>query len=402
LTLISSYTYDSTGRLLTVTKDGNPVEEYSYDISGTRISETNTLRGIVGRTFSYSDEDHLLSAGSVTYAYDPDGFLTTKTGGNDITDYTYSSRGELLNVTLPDNTVVEYMHEPLGRRIAKKIDGVIVEKYLWQGLTRLLAVYDGSDNLLMRFEYAGSRMAVAMASGGTAYYLTYDQIGSLRLVADSAGNVVKLVQYDSFGNVISDSNPTLAVPFGFAGGLYDPDTKLLRFGYRDYDPDIGRWTAKDPIGFAGGDTDLYGYVLNNPVNSIDPFGLLRVKPGYERHFQIMNEYNPYAVAMLAWVENQLPSGHEIEVTESWRTFEEYKKYYPNKGWDDYLKNKHAAFQAFDIKAVSTSDSICGEGVTTDQLIDLAKQAGFKGIGVYDKHIHIDMRDNPASWKGISK
>jgi RHS repeat-associated protein len=54
--------------------------------------------------------------------------------------------------------------------------------------------------------------------------------------------------------------------------LHDRDTGLIRFGYRDYDPDVGRWTAKDPIRFAGGDTDLYGYVLNNPVNLIDPEG----------------------------------------------------------------------------------------------------------------------------------
>ena len=58
------------------------------------------------------------------------------------------------------------MHDPLGRRIAKKVDGNIVEKYLWQGLTRLLAVYDGTDALLMRFEYADARMPVAMTRGG--------------------------------------------------------------------------------------------------------------------------------------------------------------------------------------------------------------------------------------------
>jgi RHS repeat-associated protein len=63
------------------------------------------------------------------------------------------------------------------------------------------------------------------------------------------------------------------VPFGFAGGLADRDTGLVRFGYRDYDPDTGRWTAKDPIGFAGGDTDLFGYVQCNPVNLVDPWGL---------------------------------------------------------------------------------------------------------------------------------
>jgi RHS repeat-associated protein len=92
------------------------------------------------------------------------------------------------------------------------------------------------------------------------------------VVADASGNVVKRIDYDSFGNIVGDTDPSFAVPFGFAGGLHDRDTNLVRFGHRDYDPDIGRWTAKDPIFFAGGDTDLYGYVLNNPINLIDPDG----------------------------------------------------------------------------------------------------------------------------------
>ena len=121
-------------------------------------------RGISGRYFTYSDEDHLLSAGPVTYAYDSDGFLTTKTHGSEITNYSYSARGELLGVTQPDGRVVEYIHDPLGRRIAKKINGNIVEKYLWQGMTRLLAVYDASSTLLTRFEYADGRMPMAMTS----------------------------------------------------------------------------------------------------------------------------------------------------------------------------------------------------------------------------------------------
>jgi YD repeat-containing protein len=149
VTTTYAYTYDSMGRLRTVTKDGDLVEEYSYDPRGTRISETNTLRGFSGRAFSYSDEDHLLTAGSVEYSYDFDGFLTTKTDGTDVTTYRYSSRGELLSVNLPDGKVIEYVHDPLGRRTAKKIDGVIVEKYLWQGITRLLAVYDGGLSMPM-------------------------------------------------------------------------------------------------------------------------------------------------------------------------------------------------------------------------------------------------------------
>ncbi|ABW66962.1 RHS repeat-associated core domain-containing protein [Desulfosudis oleivorans] len=269
------YTYDEMGRLETVTKDGTLVESYSYDSTpyGTCTYQMNTLRGIAGRVLDYDAEDHLLSAGGTDYQYDLDGFLTSKTSGAETTYYDYSSRGELLSVDLPDGTDITYVHDPLGRRIAKKVDGAITEKYLWSGLTTLLAVYDGADNLLMRFVYADGRMPVAVEKAGVVYYLAYDQVGSLRAVTDGSGNIVKQIDYDSFGFVINDTNPSFSVPFGFAGGLYDKDTGLVRFGYRDYNPNTGRWTAKDPIGFAGGSSDLYGYCLGDGVNLIDPDGL---------------------------------------------------------------------------------------------------------------------------------
>jgi RHS repeat-associated protein len=78
--------------------------------------------------------------------------------------------------------------------------------------------------------------------------------------------------------VLHDSNPGFQ-PFGFAGGIYDVDTKLIRFGSRDYDPETGRWTAKDPILFSGGDTNLYRYVFNDPINAIDPQGLYDLPGG---------------------------------------------------------------------------------------------------------------------------
>ena len=61
-------------------------------------------------------------------------------------------------------------------------------------------------------------------------------------------------------------------PFGFAGGIYDPDTELVRFGARDYDPRVGQWTSKNPIRFAGEDANLYGYVRGDPVKFVDPDG----------------------------------------------------------------------------------------------------------------------------------
>ena len=105
------------------------------------------------------------------------------------------------------------------------------------------------------------------------YRIISDSLGSPKLVVDTAnGTIAQQMEYDEYGNVLSDSNPGFQ-PFGFAGGIYDKDTGLVRFGARDYDSESGRWTAKDPIRFMGGDTNLYGYVVNDPVNFIDPEGL---------------------------------------------------------------------------------------------------------------------------------
>jgi RHS repeat-associated protein len=117
-------------------------------------------------------------------------------------------------------------------------------------------------------------MPISMTMGSEKYYLHYDQVSSLRAVSDSNHNIIKEVTYDTFGKLLIDSNEAFRVPFGFAGGLYDSDTKLTRFGYRDYDAFTGKWSAKDPIGFDGGDSNLYGYVLGDPVNFVDPEGLV--------------------------------------------------------------------------------------------------------------------------------
>jgi len=112
-----------------------------------------------------------------------------------------------------------------------------------------------------------------MVKGGDTYSLLSDVRGSVRRVVDvSTGAVVQELKYSPFGRVLVDTNPGFQ-PFGYAGGLYDSDTGLVRFGARDYDGGTGRWTAKDPIGFGGGDANLYGYVLADPVNGVDPWGL---------------------------------------------------------------------------------------------------------------------------------
>jgi RHS repeat-associated protein len=95
----------------------------------------------------------------------------------------------------------------------------------------------------------------------------------VRLVVNTAdGTVAQRLDYDAFGRVMLDTNAGFQ-PFGFAGGLYDYQTGLVRFGARDYDSGIGRWANKDPIGFDGDGVNVYGYVLNDPINLVDPLGL---------------------------------------------------------------------------------------------------------------------------------
>jgi RHS repeat-associated protein len=118
-------------------------------------------------------------------------------------------------------------------------------------------------------------MSDYMVQGSTTYRILSDHLGSVRLVVNtSTGSVAQRIDYDEFGNITSDTNPGFQ-PFGFAGGLYDADTGLTRFGARDYDPVIGRWTTKDPIRFDGG-LNLYGYTANDPINYVDPTGNVKI------------------------------------------------------------------------------------------------------------------------------
>jgi RHS repeat-associated protein len=142
------------------------------------------------------------------------------------------------------------------------------------------AELDGAGNVVSRFVY-GTRVNVpeylvrhpGVAGQEATYRLVTDHLGSPRLVINTSdGTVVQRMDYDEFGRVLVDTNPGFQ-PFGFAGGLYDRDTGLVRFGARDYDAMTGRWTAKDPIGFRGGDTNQYAYVGGDPINLIDPNGL---------------------------------------------------------------------------------------------------------------------------------
>jgi RHS repeat-associated protein len=124
-----------------------------------------------------------------------------------------------------------------------------------------------------RFIYAGKANVpeYRVTSAAATYRIVTDQVGSVRVVENTAsGAVVERIDWDEFGNVLTDSAPGTQ-PFGFAGGPYDSDTGLTRFGARDYDPATGKWTTKDTAGLEGG-LNVYEYAANDPINQIDPSG----------------------------------------------------------------------------------------------------------------------------------
>jgi RHS repeat-associated protein len=252
-----------------VRQNGAVQATYGYDANGNRT----TVNGVEVAT--YDAQDRLTTYNGTSYAYTAHGDLTSKTVGGQVTGFRYDGFGNLRQVTQPGGTVIDYRIDGQHRRIGKQVNGTPVQGFLYQDRLRPIAELHGQNQIVSRFVYADKANVPAyLIRGGNTYRILTDHLGSPRLVVNTAdGTVMQRLDYDPWGQVILDTNPGFQ-PFGYAGGLYDRDTGLVRFGARDYDPETGRWTTKDPIRFAGGDTNLYGYVLNDPVNWIDSDGQL--------------------------------------------------------------------------------------------------------------------------------
>src|SRR3972149_1961971 len=220
--------------------------QYSYDSNSNRVGWASPTNSGVA---TYDNQDRLLTYGNNSYTYSANGELTSKTSASGTTSYNYDVLGNLTSATLFDGTSIDYVIDGQNRRIGKKVNGILTQAFLYENQLRPVAELDGSGAVVSRFVY-GTKINVPeyMVKGGVSY------------------------------RIISGTNPSFQ-PFGFAGGLYDQHTKLARFGARDYDAETGRWTAKDPIRFNGGDVNLYGYVQQNPVNWVDPWGLLECQIG---------------------------------------------------------------------------------------------------------------------------
>ena len=280
------YEYDTDGRLAFVFDGvdgtgcvGSLVEEYRYDANSNRVYGMNSMGTVDESQVIIDNQDRMLAYGATTFDYNEAGDLESRSSAEGTTTYDYDVLGGLRNVVLSDGREIEYVIDGRGRRTGKQVKDLgeveftLVQGFLYRDQFNPIAELDGSGSVVSRFVY-GSRDHVPdyMVSGGVTYRLVTDYVGSVVAVVDVAsGTIVQRIEYDTWGRVLSDSNPGFQ-PFGFAGGLYDADTGFVRFGARDYDPSIGRWTTKDEHNQAESNMDLYVYAKNDPVNRIDVDG----------------------------------------------------------------------------------------------------------------------------------
>ena len=276
-----AYRYDLAGRLIGVDKDGSLYGQYTYDSNGNRLTSRQAIsNGNQTLTGVFNDADLLQTltmgnSGSVVkFAYTANGELAARSFDAQSTSYDYDPLGNLRTVILPDGRRVRYMVDGANRRVGKSVDGILQCAFLFSGNLKPVAQLDGNNQLVCFFVY-GSRDNIPdyLVKHGVTYRILCDHLCSPRLVVNAqTGELAQRIDYDEFGRVLLDTNPGFQ-PFGFTGGLYDPETGLVRLGARDYDAETGRWTTRDPMLFGGNDYNLYAYVRNDPINSKDVTGL---------------------------------------------------------------------------------------------------------------------------------
>ena len=266
------YAYDSAGRLARVTDaTGALCESYAYDPQGRRLAEINPARFRGERRYTYLPGNRLGQAGQAQYGHDKAGFRSLKVSGEAETHYHYEPSGLLMHVDLPSGRKMQYVYDENGLRLEKHVNGRLAEAFRWLDPLRLSEFFDGRQ--WWRLAYLESRTPVGLTNGVDMYFLLCDQVGTPLALATPDGHVVQTMQYDSFGNPLRGLQGPARLPLGFAGGLFDADTGLTRFVWRDYEADTGRFTALDPLGKKGGDNDWYGYCVDDPVNRVDVWGL---------------------------------------------------------------------------------------------------------------------------------
>jgi RHS repeat-associated protein len=272
----TTYRYDQRNQLLGTDSNYQADEAYEYDANGDRT----------GAGYQSEGNNRLASDGVYTYSYDDEGNLTLREAiaDNSSTTYEWDNRNRLVAMSEKDSNgnitqSMEYRYDVFNRRIAKVIDAdgagnatPQVERLVYNG-DDIALTFDGNGVQTHRYLYGVGVDAIAAdESQGQLKWALSDHLGSVRDVVDSSGVLLNHIVYDSHGQVVSQSNPLVDVRYGYTGRDLDSESGLNYYRARYYDAATGRFISEDPIGFGGGDANLYRYVRNFPLNATDPSG----------------------------------------------------------------------------------------------------------------------------------
>ncbi|MBI5885113.1 MAG: RHS repeat protein [Deltaproteobacteria bacterium] len=285
-----TYQYDGLYQLTQASHLNQETETFVYDKVGNRkaavwaaaVADGSVIPAQAGIQYSYSAGNRIATSDGETYAHDNNGNIVSKTGATGTTAYAYDYENKLVKATMPDGAVAEYKYDALGRRIEKKVtpsviasasEAISTTRYLYDG-ANAIAEYDVSNNLKTKYTHGlGIDDALAMEKSGAIYYYHKDGLGTITALTDSTGAAAQSYTYDAFGNITATLNASFAQPYTFTGREFDQETGLYYYRARYYDARTGRFISEDPIGFNGGDTNLYSYVGQNPVRYTDSIGL---------------------------------------------------------------------------------------------------------------------------------
>ena len=238
-----------------------------------------------GAEYKYDGEGNLIKK---TEAPDPDRWLYGDKGEkvyqNGATwQYEYYGNGMLKQVIKPDGEVVTYKYDSLGRRIEKSSNANVI-KFVWDGNNPLHEWEEKPEikrsDSLVTWVFGDSTFSPSakLTSQGN-YSIISDYLGTSVEAYDEDGKKVWEQQLDIYGRIrkragrndegVFDSH---FVPFRYQGQYHDQETELYYNRFRYYDPQLGHYITQDPIGLAGGNPTLYGYV-SDPNGWIDPLGL---------------------------------------------------------------------------------------------------------------------------------
>ncbi len=286
----AAYTYNGVGNRESLT-DRRGIQNFGYDTLDRLTSASHPLLG-TAQAFSYDPVGNRTTAGNVTnagnqltadathaYQYDDNGNLTRKTllATGNYTQYTYDAENRLTKVEdfVAGNSTASftstYRYDGLGRRIEKVANGQ-TKRYIYDGEDILLE-YDGSNVLQARYTHGpGIDEPIAVTKGGSTFFYHQDGLGTVTDLTDSTGATAKSYAYDAYGNML-ESPGMLEQPYTYTGREFDAESGLYYYRARYYDASTGRFLQKDPIGFNGGDLNVYSYVSNAPLIFADPYGL---------------------------------------------------------------------------------------------------------------------------------